>query len=50
MSDIAIKVENFSKQFKICTQRHDTLKDAIFNMMLLSIKKKIRGNPWFPYV
>ena len=31
MSDIAIKVENLSKQYKIGVQREDTLRDAIVN-------------------
>jgi hypothetical protein len=29
MSNIAIKVENLSKQYKIGVARHDTLRDAL---------------------
>jgi len=58
MTDLAIRVENLSKQYKIgkAQQRHDTLRDAPVDFLpritrMAQIRKtaKIRGNPFNPW-
>jgi lipopolysaccharide transport system ATP-binding protein len=58
MTDIAIRVENLSKQYKIgkAQQRHDTLRDALVDflpritrMARIRNKEEIRGNPSNPW-
>ncbi len=48
MSDIAIKVENLSKLYKIglAKNRHDTLRDQLTHAVRASLRHALSALPW----